>query len=178
MTDIVNAIDAWTNTQYSNVARKLFGYCELVRKTSNGAEQLFPVPVGESKVQVSLDDRFSLITWVRLPGTIGLQDTVEGNDWSFGLNDAPVQRAGFRMIVAHKVQLGEDFIISFVKNIPNTFTLADYELVSVNKADISIDADHEAIYKAELSDTVYEKHRFPWYLYAITLNIEYIPCEA
>lgn len=176
MIDIVTAIDSWTNTEYAAVNKKLFGYCELVRKTSTNSEQPFPTTIPGRK-QVSLIDTYDLITWVRLPGTIQPQNDIEGNNWAFGLDDAPVQRAGLRMIVAHKISLGENFIINFVKNIPKSFDINGYSIVSINKSDINTDADHEGVYRTELGDTVYEKHRLTWNIYAITLNVEYITCE-
>lgn len=177
MIDIVAAIDSWTNTEYAAVTRRLFGFCELVRKTHNNAEQVFPMPVGQDKVQVSLNDQYNLITWFRLPGTIQLGNDIEGNNYAFGLDDAPVQRAGLRFIIAHKVSLGENWIINFIKNLPKSFDVSGYHIVSIDRNDITVDADHEAVYRTELSDTVYEKHRFTWNIYAINLNVEFIPCE-
>jgi hypothetical protein len=176
MTDIVEQIDAWTNTRYASVSRKLFGYCELMRKTASNTEQLMPVTIPGRK-QVSLDDRYDLITWVRLPGTIQPRKDIDGNDWGFGLDDAPAQRATLRLIVAHKVTLEENFIINFIQNFPSELESNGYEIISVDRPGISVDADHESVYRAELSDTVYEKHRFTWNIYALSINIEYVTCE-
>lgn len=176
MKEIVNAIDSWINTEYAAVTKKTFGYCELMRKTIASKEQVFPATIPDRAV-VSLNDQYNLITWCRLPGTIQLDPDIEGQNWAFGLNDAPVQKAGLRLIVAHKVSLGESFINTFIKNIPLSFDVNGFEIVSVNRNDISVDADHESIYKTELGETVYEKHRITWNIYAITLNVEFIPCE-
>lgn len=181
MRDIVTAIDSWMDTEYSTVTRKLFGYCELVRKTHGGSEQPFPstIPaVGGQRLVVSLDDRYNLITWIRLPGTVQLDQNIEGQNWAFGLNDAPVQKAAFRWVIAHRTSLGESFINTLIKNIPLTLTVSNYEIISINRNDISVDADHEAIYRTELGETAYEKHRLNWNIYAITLNVEFIVCEG
>lgn len=176
MKEITEAIDAWTNSQYAAVNRKLFGYSELMRKTATGSEQPMPVTIPD-RAQVSLDDRYDLITWIRLPGQINTGNEIDGNDWSFGLDVAPVQTATLRFIVAHKTTLGEDFIIDFVKAIPSTLIVSGYQFVSVDRPGITVDADHESIYTTELGNTVYEKHRFTWNIYAIGLNIQFIPNE-
>jgi hypothetical protein len=180
MTAIVDQLDAWTNQEYSGLTRKLFGYCELARKTSGSTEQPMPMKIANrssERTQVSLDDKYKLITWVRLPGTISQGNEVEGNEWGFGLSQGVVQNAQLRWIVAHRVELGEDWIHTFLKEIPITLNVDGYELVSINKDSNSVDADHENIYRTELGDTVYEKHRFTWNLYAITLNVQYVLCE-
>lgn len=176
MTDIIEQIDVWTTDEYSSVNKLLFGYCELMRKTAGGNEQLMPVTIPERK-QVSLNDRYDLVTWIRLPGTIQPRNDIDGSQWGFGLDDGPVQRATLRMIVAHKVTLGENFIINFIKNFPSLLEVNGYDIISVDRPGISVDADHEAVYRAELSDTVYEKHRFTWNIYALAINIDYVTCE-
>jgi hypothetical protein len=176
MKEITEAIDAWTNSQYSAVNRKLFGYSELMRKTATSSEQPMPVTI-PGREQVSLNDRYDLITWIRLPGQINTGDEIDGNDWSFGLQVAPVQTATYRWIIAHKISLGEYFIVDFIKNIPSTLTVSGFQFISVDRPGISVDADHESIYTTELGNTVYEKHRFTWNIYAITLNIQFIPNE-
>lgn len=176
MTDIVEQIDAWTNTRYSAVTRKLFGYSELMRKTAGGTDQLMPVTIPERK-QVSLNDKYNLITWVRLPGQIQPRTDIQGSDWGFGLDDSPVQRATIRMIVAHKIELGENFIVNFIQNFPSTLEATGYSFISVDRQNISVDADHESVYRAEMSETVYEKHRFTWNIYALSINIDYVTCE-
>jgi hypothetical protein len=177
MKEIVDAIDVWTNTEYSSVTRRLFGYCELMRKTAaGGSEQPIPVTI-PTRAQVSLDDRYDLMTWIRLPGTIRLGNDVSGNDWGFGLDEGKVQTSSLRFIVAHKVALGESFIIDFINALPSVLNVSGYEVVSLDKNSINVDADHESIYTTELGRTVYEKHRFTWNIYAISLDVEFIPCK-
>lgn len=180
MIDIIEQIDAWTDTRYNLLTKKLHGYCELMRKTAGESEQLMPMKITDGqkeRQQVSLNDKYQLITWIRLPGQIQPKTEIEGSNWSFGLDDAPVQRATLRMIVAHRVELGENFIINFINNFPSTLEAGGYSFISVDRLGISVDADHEAIYRTELSDTVYEKHRFNWNIYALSINIDYVPCE-
>lgn len=179
MIAIVTALDLWTSTEYSAVTKKLFGYCELARKTATGSEQPMPCKIADrssERIQVSLNDQYSLITWVRLIGPIEPGNEIEGNDWGFGLDDGVIQRANLRFVVAHKVGLGEDWIQGFIKAIPSLLTVSGYEVVSINKKAISNDPDHEAVYRTELGETVYEKHRFTWNVYALTLPVEYKLC--
>lgn len=180
MIAIIQALDNWTIGQTSALTRKLFGFCELVKKTTDGKEQVFPAQIIEGtseRKQVSLNDQYQVITWVRLPGAISTSNNIQDNNWAFGLQEAHVQTINLRWVVAHKVQLGESWIQDFLEAIPGLLTVSGYQIVAIDRNASSVDTDHEAIYRAELGDTVYEKHRFTWNVYAISLNVEYIPCE-
>jgi hypothetical protein len=177
MTDIIEAIDAWTEEEYSELNQKLFGFCELMRKSAAGNEQPMPVTI-EGRKQVALDDRRELVTWIRMSDTVQTSNSVEDQDWAFGLDDAPVQYTTLRWVVAHKTTLGEKFIHNLLKAVPSMFEVEGYQIISVNKSSSSIDTEHESIYNAEFGNNNYEKHRFTWNLYVINLNIEYIICET
>lgn len=172
MKEITEAIDSWTEDNFNHTL-KLFGYCELMTKK----DQVMPVTIPERK-QVSLDDRYEVITWMRLTAGPTPTNEIEGNDWGFGLKDTPALMATLRLVVAHKVSIGEDFIIDFIKSFPRGFTIPGYSIISINKRGITTDPDHEAIYLTELGATVYERHRFDWNLYALSIPVEFIPCEV
>lgn len=172
MKEITQAIDAWTEGEF-RYTKKLWGYSELMKK----ADQVIPVTINERK-QVSLNDIYELITWIRLISGPNNTNLLDGNDWSFGLQEAPVKTITLRIIVAHKISIGEDFIIDFLKAFPGQFTIDGYSIVSVNRKAITVDPDHEAIYLTELGATVYEKHRFDWNIYALEVMVEFIPCEV
>lgn len=172
MKEITQAIDAWATAEF-NATMKLWGYCELVTKS----DQTIPVTI-PNRDQVSIDDRYDLVTWMRRDGNLSLGEEIEGNGWSFGIQQGPVQNQNIRLVVAHKVWIGEDFIIDFVKAIPRTLTVSGYSIVSVDKSVILVDPDHEAVYRAELGETNYEKHRFTWNVYALTIPVAYVPCEV
>lgn len=176
MIGIINALNAWTATQYPALTQKLWGYTELVHRTVEDSDQPIPVTINNTsdRLQVSLDDRYQLMTWFRLPGTIELKNDIDGNDWAFGLQHGIVQRAVLRWIIAHRVEIGDDWIFPFLKALPSGFKLVDYQMIFIDKNRATVDADHEAIYLTELGKTVYEKHRFTWNLYAISLPVEYI----
>lgn len=180
MIEIIQALDQWTDTSYTDLDKKLFGYTELVRKTVNGIEQVMPATINgtSDRQQVSLDDRYQLITWFRLPGIITLQNEIDGNDWAFGFDQGEAQRADLRWVIAHRVEIGEGFIYSFAKAIPKGFSISGYQLIHVDKNGMVIDADHESIYNTELGRTVYEKHRFTWNLYVINISLEYLLCPG
>lgn len=172
MKAITEAIDAWTTGEFSHTM-KLWGYCELMTRQ----DQVMPVTIPD-KHQVSIDDRFELVTWIRRNGNLTPAADIEGEDWAFGLRQAPVQKQNLRIVVAHKVSIGEDFIIDFIKAFPRLFDVDGYSIVSVDRTGISVDPDHEVVYRAELGETTYERHRFSWNVYAVTVPIEYIPCEV
>lgn len=179
MIEIIQAFDNWTSEEYSGLTKKLFGYTELMRKTTGtpSSEQVFPVKVingvaDRGNNQVSLDDRYQLVTWFRLVNNINRS---EHEDEGWGIKNSSRQTITLRWVIAHKVELGERFIIDLYKNIPDRFTIEGFELVFVDD-DISLDVDHEGVYEAELGKTVYEKHRFNWNIYAIELNVEFKIC--
>lgn len=178
MIPIIQSFDAWTESQYPALNKKLWGYTELVHRMESGSDQPIPVTINNTsdREQVALDDTYQLITWFRLPGQVLLQNELDGNDWSFGLQDSPVQRAGLRWVIAHRVEIGDDWIFTFLNNIPGGFKIADYQMVYNKRKQMVLDADHETIYLTELGRTCYEKHRFTWNLYVINLNVEYVPC--
>lgn len=172
MKEITEAIDAWFTGQYAH-SMKLWGYSELMTKK----DQTMPVTI-PGRQQVALNDLFQLNTWMRLPSSLQLGNEIEGNDWGFGLQQGLVQTATLRLVIAHKISIGEDFIITLLKDFPRTLDVDGYSIVSVNKNGITVDTDHEAVYRTELGETAYEKHRFDWNLYALSINVEFIPCEV
>lgn len=182
MIEIIQAFDEFTDT-YTDIEKKLYGYCELMHKTEKGSDQPMPVRVVDGNSNrgeyAALDDRYQLITWFRLPGIIELGDEIDGENWAFGLSDGDVQSVNLRWVIAHRVELGERWIFDFLKAIPKKFKLDGYQIIRVNKSGISVDADHETIYNTELGRTVYEKHRFTWNIYVLSpIRVEYILCPT
>jgi hypothetical protein len=172
MTEIIEAIDAWTLNRYGMYDTKLYGFCELMRKTANGADQFMPVTI-PNRVQVSIDDRYNFITWMRWIAPV----TYEANEeWSFGKDDARFGTVPIRLVLAHRTTLGEDLVFDFINAFPNKFDVPGFQLVFVDGSP-SIDPDHETIYTTELSNTVYEKHRFTWNIYVININVQFLECE-
>jgi len=180
MIEIITSFDAWTAATYPLLTQKLWGYTELVHKTESGSDQPMPVTINNTsdRQQIALDDRYQLITWFRLPGTIELGNELDGNDWAFGLQQGIVQRVNLRWVIAHRVEIGDNWIFGFLKSLPGKFTIADYQITHIDKAGLVLDADHEAIYLTELGKTVYEKHRFTWNLYVLNVGVEYILCPG
>lgn len=179
MIEIIAKIDDWTSSRYPSANKKLWGYCELMRKTTGTPPSEQPMPIkiingvaDRGNGQVSLDDRYDIITWVRLPGTIR---KVENEDDGWGIKESRRKEATLRWIIAHKVELGENFILELLRDLPDRFVIPSYEFVFIDN-DVNVDADHESIYTTELGNTVYEKHRFNWNIYAIELSVEFILC--
>jgi len=171
MTDIIEAIDAWTASRYSQYTQKLWGFCELMRKTSNDKTQFMPVTIPARK-QVSIDDRYQFITWIRWTDNLNYEQDTE---WSFGKFEAQRAKLPLRIVLAHRTTLGENIVFDFVENLPQRFNVPGYKFVFTSDTPV-IDPNHETIYTTELSETVYEKHRFDWNIYVINLTLEYIAC--
>lgn len=179
MTEIIEAIDDFTADRYSSYSTKLYGFCELMRKTAGdgGAEQIFPVTIPASppadRVHVALKDVFNLITWIRWAAPVTYEPSEE---WSFGKNEARLGTLPLRIVFAHKTILGEDLVFDFINAFPSKFTIPGFDLVHVQGTP-TIDPDHETVYTTEFSNTAYEKHRFTWNLYAVNVTIQFLECE-
>jgi len=179
MTDIVQGIDAWMTGKYGNTySLLLYGFCELGKRTNADSTQPLPMTITGThrRKQVALDDRFQVVTWTRLPGTITFGETIDESNWAFGLDDGNVSSAGLRMIIAHKVELGENLIVDIARGLPSLLLNDNYKIISIDKAATTIDADHETIYNTELGAGQYEKHRTAWNMYAVNFNVQYIRC--
>lgn len=183
MIRLVEAIDTWFADKYSEYTQKLFGFCELMHRTVDKVTSPIPVTItGTSdRKYVTLDDRFQIITWFRWTGQMTTSDEIEGNNWSFGFQEAPVKRPVLRWVIAHRVELGEELVFDIAAGIPKGFPIPGYQVTFIDRSTISVDPDHETIYKTELGDTVYEKHRFTWNIYVITFSADMVPnslCET
>lgn len=179
MTDIVQGIDAWMTERYANTySLLLYGFCELGKRTNEGKTQPLPMTITgtHKRRQVALDDRYQVVTWIRQNGTITFGESIDDQNWAFGLDDGNVANANLRMVVAHKVELGENLIIDIARGLPALLNNENYKVISIDKGSISIDTDHENIYETELGDGQYEKHRTPWNLYVINFAVQYIRC--
>lgn len=179
MTGIVDAINDFIADRYSGYNLKQYGFCELMRKTAGEgeAEQVFPVTIpSNSYVQrenVTLNDRYSLITWIRWVNPTVYEASEE---WSFGKSEARVGNLTLRVVFANKTTLGEDMVFDFVNALPSKFAVSGFEFVHVDGAP-NIDPDHDAVYAAEMGNTSYEKHRFNWNLYAVNITMQFLQCE-
>lgn len=178
MTEIVQAIDDFIDNRYE-YAKKLYGFCELSRKTAGegNVEQIMPMtipdPPGASRERVALDDRYNFITWTRWVNPVQYEVSEE---WSFGKDEARVGTVTLRLVLAHKTSLGEDIVLDLVNALPTEFTISGYQFAFV-VGNPSIDPDHEGIWQTEFSNTAYEKHRFTWNLYAVNITVQFLECE-
>ena len=178
MTEIIEAIDAWTLDRYAAYKTKLYGFSELIHVTAGegSVEQIFPATY-DNREKVTINDKYSFITWMRWQSPA----TYENNEqWNFGAEDARFAVLPLRLVLIHKSDLGEDLCFDFVNNLPSKLTVSGYKFVFV-KPEFSVDPDHDAIIQQELGPAnylVYEKHRFKWNVYVINITCEFIACES
>jgi hypothetical protein len=175
MTEIIQAIDTQTLTflsGYSGYTNKLFGFCELVKFGAKGQDQPIPATIPDRE-KVSLNDAYKVITWIRQTDVVQYEDNP---DFSYGTKEARFANLPLRLIFCNKVELGENLVYDFVEFLPSKISVSGYKLVFI-KPELPVNPDHETIYLTELGNTVYERHRIPWNVYAITLNIQYMKCE-
>lgn len=188
MTEIIDAVSARIedfvdslNSNDLSIKIKNWGFAELVmresRKTSDpSSTSSQPIPItgtGRDRKQIALDDKYDFIFWIRLNSPV--QQIVSDED-SWGLKEGKRNVLSLRIVVAHKVKLGENLIYRVAGVLPPNLKITGYDLVFLNR-DGNIDVDHPTIYETELGKTVYEKHIFDWNLYVLNLNVEYILCK-
>lgn len=177
MTTIIDAITDYADNSFTYLKTKNFGFCELMFKegkdSKSSGSQPIPVTIPGRK-QVSLDDKYNFITWIRWTEPAGFELSEE---WSFGRNEAEEGAVNLRIVVAHKTSLGENLIFTFARGLPRKLDLSGYRYVFMNGRP-QINPDHETIYRTELGETAYEKHRFNWNLYVIEVTYNFIECIA
>lgn len=185
MEAIVNAIaehiENWT-ADYLDVSPegviKNWGFVELAVRQSKGkkstSDQPIPMTINGTgdREQIALDDRYDFIFWIRWASPLQAVND-EGESW--GLKIGKHWELPLRIVIAHKVEKGEDLITNLANELPDRISLTGFESIFLS-TNASVDPDHETIYRTELGDTVYEQHRFDWNLYVINLNVEFIPC--
>lgn len=183
MTEIIEKMDEWTVEHFATTSpfqMKLWGHCELARRSSKGNDSIAEAPIvmtinGTSDRQlVTLDDRYDFISWWRTPTPVNLQNTIDNNDWGFGFDSGRVQKITFRWVTAWKVGHGEMIALNLASELPARIVIDGYQFVSIDKINTTIDHDDEVIYATELGNTVYEKRRSTWNLAVINLVAEYI----
>lgn len=186
MTEIINKvadyIETWANDYASTLIIKNWGFCELSRRGARGkrearlaiTEQPIPMTINGTgeRQQVSLDDQYNFIYWIRVPGRVTFSFN-EDDQW--GLKDGKRQNLPLRIVICHKVELGENLVSTLVEDLPSNFYITGFDFVFLSTQG-DIDFDHEGIHETELGKTNYEKHRFDWNIYVINLNVEFIPC--
>jgi len=184
MEAIINAIaehiENWTIDFISSspaLTVKNWGFVELSNRQSKGSKgtstQPIPMTINGTgdRLQVSLDDKFQFIEWIRWISPV--QAVISEED-SWGLKEGKRKTLPLRIVIAHKVELGEDLIVQIAENLPQIITLTGYDFIFLQGW--TIDPDHERIYNTELGATVYEQHRFNWNIYTIDLNVEFKQC--
>lgn len=183
---IAQYIEEWAMDYASTLLVKNFGFVELVNRESRGttknkqnqstvSKQPIPITIpgdGSEGTQVSLDDQFNFIFWIRLPGKV---QVVENDDDSWGLKQGKRQNLDLRIVIAHRNNLGENVVYDLVEDLPENIFIQGFQFVFLD-AQGEVDNDHETIHNTELGKTNYEKHRFTWNIYTINLNVQYIPC--
>lgn len=157
---------------------KNWGFVELSNRESRGTKgkvstQPIPMTINGTgnRDQVSLDDQFQFIEWIRWVSPI--QAVISEED-SWGLKEGKRKTLPLRIVIAHRVELGEDLIVHIAENLPQIITLTGYDFIFLQGW--SIDPSHEQIYVTELGQTVYEQHRFDWNIYTIDLSVEFKQC--
>lgn len=190
MTEIIAKMDEWTAEHFQGTSpfeMKLWGHCELARRTSEGTNTVGDAPIvitinGTSDRElVTIDDRYDFISWWRTPNPVNLQNTIDNNDWAFGFDSGRVQKVTFRWVLAWRVGHGEMIALNLASELPARLVIEGYQFVSIDKVNVTVDQDDQAIYLTELGNTVYEKWRSTWNLAVVNLVAEYIldpDCEG
>lgn len=174
-------IQGWAEDQSSTLIVKNFGFVELVNRESRGRSSVStqPIPItipgdGSEAEQVSLNDQFNFIFWIRTNGRTNI--TVDEED-KWGLDPGRRINTPLRIVIAHRNNFGEDLVYNLFQDLPESIIVEGYEFVFLD-ADGAVDDDHETIHNIELGKTNYEKHRFTWNIYALNVNVQYVICTG
>lgn len=181
-------IQEWAEDQSSTLIVKNFGFVELLTRESRGTSKnrlnqssvsTQPIPItipgdGSEAEQVSLNDQFNFIFWIRTNGRTGI--TVDEND-KWGLDAGRRFNMPLRIIIAHRNNLGENLAYDLFQDLPESINVEGYEFVFLDASGY-VDDDHETIHNIELGKTNYEKHRFTWNIYALNVNVQYVICTG
>lgn len=184
---IATFIEAYVQDQASGIVVKNWGFVELVNRESRGttknrnnqptvSTQPMPMTITgtHNREQVSLNDEEDFIFWIRVVGRV-TSVLAEGDSW--GLKEGKRQSVPLRIVIAHKVELGENLVYHLANDLPSMLVVPSFEYVFLS-SNGDVDTDHETIHDTELGRTNYEKHRFPWNIYVINLNVEFVPCTG
>lgn len=167
MEKICSSIDKVILETLCNKGLKAYGFCELVMKS----DQPHPVTYDVKREQAQIHDRYDGIFYHRLLSI----DSQEDPDISFGMDILDRTNARFRILLAHKVHLGESLVLDFKNAIPKKIELDGYKFIH-RSTGVVINTDHEAVYAQEYGNAPYERHRTPWNIYALEYNLEFVEC--
>lgn len=180
ITSIAEWIENWTIDYVSSsppLAVKNCGFVELTNRVSKWDDSVSTQPIPMTingtgdREQVSLDDRYDFIEWIRWVSPI---QAVPNPEDQWGLKEGKRKTLPLRIVIAHKVELGENLVDQIAENLPELITLSGFDFIFLQGW--SVDPSHEQIYNTELGETVYEQHRFNWNIYTIDLNVEFKLC--
>jgi hypothetical protein len=184
MDEVIRSIAEWIENwtidnvdQSPAIAVKNWGFAELANRQSKGSKgtsnQPIPMTINGTgdRQQIALDDRYDFIEWIRWVSPI---QAVANPEDQWGLKEGKRKSWPLRIVIAHKVELGENLIDQIAENLPEVITLTGFDFIFLQNW--SIDPNHEQIYNTELGETVYEQHRFNWNIYTIDLNVEFKLC--
>lgn len=174
-------IETWAEDYASTLIVKNWGFVELSKKGARGnrggqyatTEQPIPMTINGTgeRLQVSLDDTKNFIFWIRIVNRPSFNPDLD-DEW--GIKQSRRQILPLRIVICHRVTLGEDLIHYIVNDLPKSLIIPGYDFIHLESGEI--DYDHETIHDTELGKTNYEKHRFDWNIYTINLNAEFSLC--
>lgn len=175
---LANEVEQWVlnNTDISpDTQVKNWRFVELANRVSKGnkttSKQPIPMTINGTgdREQISLDDAYQFIFWIRW---VSPMQSILNEEDSWGLREGKRFTLPLRLVVAHKVELGENLILDLVNGLPENIIVNGFDYVFLNSS-VSVDPDHEQIYLTELGKTVYEQHRFDWNVYVVNINVEF-----
>lgn len=173
MEEILSNIDAYLLETFKSSGLKAYGFCELVTKDGKPNPVTCSLKKGEKREMAQIHDQWNGIFYHRmLPSAPAEED----EEFSFGIKMARRQRIRMRMVIAHKVKLGEDLIFQIIEAFPDRREIDGYKFVFLNQG--TLNTDHQGIYIEEYGNdqTTYNKHRTTWNIYAFEYDLEFIKC--
>jgi hypothetical protein len=165
---ILNEIDQALLSTFKNKGLKAYGLCELITKD----KKVNPVTCNKTRDVAQIHDAFNGIFYHRILSSNPFQ---EDEEFSFGSIVKRRHSKNMRLVMAFKVELGENFVNEFINEIPDKITtLSNYKFVFLGPG--TLIEDHEAVTLQEYGQIPYEKHRTSWNIYALEYDIDFMLC--
>lgn len=166
MTDVIEALDVYMDSLFTDHGCHTYGLCETVKK---GAA-IMPVTV-DGRSQVAINDRYDVQWFHRILSSSSVPSEAD----SFGGKIAREHHVRVRTVFASKHKKGEKIRYEFAYALPESIALDGYRKIDLDE-NLTMVEDQENVYNTEFGPADYEKHILSYNIVAMEYDIIFIPC--
>lgn len=168
MTDIIDALDEYMDSLFTDHGCKAYGLAELVKKGAS----MSPVRV-DTRTQIAINDNYDVQWYHRILSS----GSVPNEEESFGDKIAREQRVRIRTVFASKHKKGETIRYDFANSLPESIEIDGYRRIDLDE-NLTMIEDQENVYNTEFGAGDYEKHILSWNILALEYDILFIRCAV